>query len=282
MNYRHAYHAGNFADVMKHVVLTRVLAHLRLKPAPFRFVETHAGAGLYDLAGPEAAKTGEWQNGIGRLFHAPVTGELAKLLRSYREAIALYNPDNAPRVYPGSPLIAQTLLRPQDRAILCELVPEEVRALNLRLRSDDRIKIVEIDAWTALNAYIPPKERRGLVLIDPPFEAPRELEQGLDALHKAQRKWATGIYLFWYPIKSASEGARVAQRVLKSGIANVLQAELLVKSAAADRLIGSGLLIVNPPYPLEAQLHVLLPALARLLGDDDAARARCSWISGAL
>ena len=170
MNYRHAFHAGNFADVHKHAVLGRVLAHLRLKPAPFRVIDTHAGAGRYDFSRPEPARTGEWRHGIARVWEASLPAELQRLLAPYLGVVSAFNPSQTLGVYPGSPLIAQSLLRPQDRLIACELEPTSATSLAAALRNDRRAKTLEIDGWTALGAYVPPKERRGLVLVDPPFE----------------------------------------------------------------------------------------------------------------
>src|SRR5947209_7834196 len=174
MNYRHAFHAGNFADVIKHAVLARIIAHLKEKPAAFRVIDTHAGAGVYDLAGPEAARTGEWREGIGRLMAAKLAPAVRELLAPYLDAIAAFNPGETLKAYPGSPALAQYWLRPQDRLIACEREAAEARALAARMRGDNRIRTVTIDGYTALNAYVPPKKRRGLVLIDPPFEQPNE------------------------------------------------------------------------------------------------------------
>ena len=170
MNYRHAFHAGNFADVHKHSVLARILVHLRRKPAAFRVIDTHAGAGRYDLLAPEPSRSGEWHDGIERIWEGKPQHGPDALLAPYLAAVAALNPDGRLRIYPGSPLIAKYLLRPQDRLIACELEPRSAAALAAALRGDARAKAVAIDGWTALGAYVPPKERRGLVLIDPPFE----------------------------------------------------------------------------------------------------------------
>ena len=170
MNYRHAFHAGNFADVVKHAVLVRMLVHLRQKPAAFRVIDTHAGAGLYDLGGAEALRSGEWRDGIGRLLAAPIGEQARALLAPYLDALASFNSAGRLASYPGSPALVRAFLRPQDRLIACELEPNAAAALARHLSGDRRSKAVAIDGWTALNAYVPPMERRGLVLIDPPFE----------------------------------------------------------------------------------------------------------------
>ena len=170
MNYRHAFHAGSFADVVKHAVLVRILTHLRAKPAAFRVLDTHAGAGLNDLAGPEASRSPEWREGIARLLAAPVAEPARALIAPYLDAVAGLNPAGRLVTYPGSPALVLALLRPQDRLIACELEPNAAAALARHLGRDRRSKAIALDGWTALNAYVPPKERRGLVLIDPPFE----------------------------------------------------------------------------------------------------------------
>jgi 23S rRNA (adenine2030-N6)-methyltransferase len=174
MNYRHAFHAGNFADVFKHAVLVRILLHLREKPAPFPVIDTHAGAGLYDLTGPEASRTGEWRHGIDRVRAASLAPEAASLLAPYLEAVTAFNPGERLEPYPGSPLLALRFMRVQDRLTVCEREPSAGERLKRALAGDPRATAVAIDGWVALNAYLPPKERRGLVLIDPPFEQPDE------------------------------------------------------------------------------------------------------------
>ena len=295
MNYRHAFHAGGFADVFKHAVLCRILHYLRAKPAAFRVIDTHAGAGLYDLAGPEASRGGEWHDGIERLMAAQLAAPVAALLAPYLEVIGALNErgrlktyPGSPalarawlrpqdrliaceidKTYPGSPALARAWLRPQDRLIACEIEPQAAAALRQNLRGDTRIKTLEIDGWTALGAYVPPKERRGLVLVDPPFEQDSDffrLARGLTAAH---RKWATGIYALWYPIKGRSEPDALAKSLRRLGIAKMLCAELIVAPLSdPTRLNGCGLILVNPPWTLESELSVLLPALAGILGRD--------------
>src|SRR5262245_31238311 len=188
MNYRHAFHAGNFADVVKHAVLARILVHLGEKAAAFRVIDTHAGAGLYDLASEAARRTGEWRDGIGRLIDAGLPADIGALLTPYLAAVRAANPGRGLRRYPGSPRIALDLMRPQDRLTACELEPGAATALAANLRRDARARAVKIDGWMALNAYVPPKERRGVVLIDPPYEDKQEFARLADALAAAQPK----------------------------------------------------------------------------------------------
>jgi len=281
VNYRHAFHAGSFADVFKHAVLCRILMHLREKPAAFRVIDTHAGAGLYDLTGDEASRGGEWHDGIERLLAAPIAETTAALLAPYLEAVGALNAPGRLTVYPGSPALVRAWLRPQDRLIACELEPQAAKSLSLRLRRDTRIKCLTIDGWTALAAYVPPKERRGLVLIDPPFEQDSDFVKLAHGLAAAHRKWATGIYALWYPIKGRSEPDALAKRLRRLGIGKILRAELIVSPLSdPTRLNGSGLIIVNPPWLLENQLSVMLPALAGILARQGKGSFTLDWLAG--
>jgi len=281
MNYRHAYHAGGFADVLKHAVLCRLLLHLREKPAAFRVIDTHAGAGRYDLGGAEAGKTQEWRDGIGRLLGAELAPPVRALLAPYLDAVATLNAGGRLAVYPGSPLLAQALLRPQDRLIACELEPRAAAALASQLRGDARAKAVAIDGWTALTAYVPPKERRGLVLIDPPFEQPGEFSRLAQGLAAAHRKWPIGTYLLWYPVKDTAEVASFARGLARSRIAKMLRGELMLAPAVDDGgLRGCGLIVVNPPWTLPDELKLLLPALARALSRSATGGATIQWLTG--
>jgi 23S rRNA (adenine2030-N6)-methyltransferase len=281
VNYAHAFHAGSFADVFKHAVLCRILHYLRGKPAAFRVIDTHAGAGLYDLSGAEAARGGEWHDGIEKLLAAALPAPAAELLEPYLEVIGALNERGRLTVYPGSPAIARAWLRPQDRLIACELEPQVAAALARNLRGDPRIKMLALDGWTALPAYVPPKERRGLVLVDPPFEDVadfRRLAQGLAAAH---RKWATGVYMLWYPIKDRGEPDALAKRLRRLGVPKTLRAELTVRPPSdASRLNGCGLILVNPPWTLEGELTILLPALAGALGQGGKGAFRLDWLAG--
>jgi 23S rRNA (adenine2030-N6)-methyltransferase len=280
MNYRHAFHAGSFADVVKHVVLARIVAHLKEKPAAFRVIDTHAGAGLYDLAGPEASRTGEWRDGIGKLVAAELEPAARDLLAPYLDAIAAFNAGPL-KIYPGSPALLQHWLRPQDRLIACEREPNAAHALAARLRGDRRAKAVSIDGYTALNAYVPPNERRGLVLIDPPFERPDEFHSLAQGLSGAYRKWPTGLYALWYPVKDDRETEGFGRRIARLGLPRTLRAELSLPGR--NGLRGSGLILVNPPWRLESELAVLLPALSRALAGVPAAGGTTliRWLTGA-
>jgi 23S rRNA (adenine2030-N6)-methyltransferase len=281
LNYRHAFHAGSFADVHKHAVLCRILQHLRGKPAAFRVIDSHAGAGLYDLAGAEAARSGEWHDGIERLMTAALPAPVAELLAPYLEVIGALNERGRLTTYPGSPALARAALRAQDRLVACELEPQAAAALARNLAGDARIKTLRLDGWTAVAAFVPPKERRGLVLVDPPFEEEREFARLARALSAAHRKWATGIYMLWYPIKGRAEPDALAKALRRLAAPKILRAELTVAPLAdPTRLNGSGLILVNPPWTLEKELAILLPALAALLGRAGKGGYRLDWLAG--
>jgi 23S rRNA (adenine2030-N6)-methyltransferase len=264
MNYRHAYHAGNFADVVKHAALTLVLEHLRKKETPFCVVDTHAGVGCYDLKGTEAEKTGECEDGIVRLLNGP---PLPPSLAGYSAALRKVNADWPKlRYYPGSPRIAHALLRPGDRLALVELHPEDVRLLRRSFAGDPQVGVHAGDAYTALKALLPPKERRGLVLIDPPFEAKDEFRSIAKGLTQALRRWPNGIYAIWYPIKDPEPVERFLGEIANLGH-SCFTAELF-RHPPDDplRLNGSGLLLINPPWKLDESLADLMPILADRLG----------------
>jgi 23S rRNA (adenine2030-N6)-methyltransferase len=279
VNYQHAYHAGSFADVHKHAVLARVIAYLKRKPAAFRVIDTHAGAGRYDLFGPEPARSGEWRGGIDKVWNAALPADLRPLLAPYLDSVAALNPGGSLRTYPGSPLIAQSMLRMQDRLIACELEPRAAAALKAVLRGDRRAKVLSLDGWTALGAYVPPKERRGVVLVDPPFEDAADFLRLASALALAHGKWPHGIYLLWYPIKERDAPDALARRLRKLAVPALLRCEITLGPPRADAgLVGSGLIVVNPPFKLDADLRALLPALARLFAPQ--AACRIDWLAG--
>lgn len=262
MNYRHIYHAGNFADVVKHAVLCRLMAALKRKDKPFHVLDTHAGLGSYDLESIEARKTGEAALGIGRLLAA---SDPPELLSPYLDAVRALNGESL-RWYPGSPRLIRALLRPGDRLAAVELHPADARALADEFKGDRQVKVHELDGYHALKAFLPPSERRGLILIDPPFEVSDEFERLAEGLAAAHRRFAGGIFVVWYPIKDQAPVARFHQAMIASGLRRLLAVELRIWNGDdADRLNGSGLLIVNPPFGLVDELRILLPYLARLL-----------------
>jgi 23S rRNA (adenine2030-N6)-methyltransferase len=280
MNYRHAFHAGGFADVIKHIVLVRILTYLHDKPAAFRVIDTHAGAGVYDLAGDEARRGGEWLTGIARLMQARFSETTAPLIAPYLDIVRAFNPQRDLQAYPGSPLIARALLRPQDRLTACEVEPKTRKRLIDALRRDTQARVVDLDGWMALPAFVPPNERRGLVLIDPPYEQKDEFERLAAGFAEAFAKWPTGSYLLWYPVKSRratdSLARHVAEAVSASSPAGkCLRLEFSVAPQAAEPgLTSAGLLIVNPPWTLAGELRAILPELEKPLGQGGAGRFR--------
>lgn len=286
MNYRHSFHAGNFADVVKHVVLARILAYLGQKDAPFRVLDTHAGAGLYDLQGEDARRTGEWEAGIGAVLRAEFSPAVRELLAPWLALVAEFNPpgagtDDAHPLgrYPGSPLIAQALTRPQDRLLFCETEPGVRRALEEAVGRDARAKVLSMDAWQALGAHLPPKERRGLVLIDPPFEQPGEFHRMAEGLENAHKRFATGIYALWYPIKDVRAVDAFRRELERAHIPKTLNIQFDIRSVRqADTLSGCGMVVVNPPFTLADELRTVLSALAPVLASDGVGRVRVSWL----
>jgi len=269
MNYRHAFHAGNFADVLKHILIVRILTHLREKVAPFRVIDTHGGEGLYDLAGEEANRTGEWRNGIGRLAGATLPAPAADLVASYVAALRAFNQGPELRHYPGSPLLVHHLLRPQDRLIACELEPRAATALSRHLHKQAQAKVLRIDGWTALTAYVPAKERRGLVIVDPAYEQADDFRRLADGVAAAHRKWPTGIYLMWYPIKGRDGPDRLARMLRSARIEKCLRVEFAVAAAQPDGgLTACGMVVINPPWRLATEMEIIGPALLDLLGRD--------------
>jgi 23S rRNA (adenine2030-N6)-methyltransferase len=280
MNYRHAFHAGGFADVIKHIVLVRILAYLQEKPAAFRVIDTHAGSGVYDLTSEEARRGGEWLTGIARIMQARFSEPSADLLKPYLDIVRAFNPQRELQTYPGSPLIARAMLRPQDRLTACEVEPKARQRLIDALRRDEQARVVDLDGWMALPAFVPPNERRGLVLIDPPFEAADEFERLADRFAAAFVKWPTGIYVLWYPAKSRRATDQLAQRVASEAASvkppgKCLRLEFSVApQTAGTSLVSAGLLIVNPPWTLQGELKSILPELEKPLGQGGAGRFR--------
>jgi 23S rRNA (adenine2030-N6)-methyltransferase len=278
MNYRHAYHAGNFADVLKHTVLLALIEAMQAKPTPFCYIDTHAGSGNYPLDGFEARKTGEHKYGIARLHPAE---KVPPLLQRWRAGI-LKSEDNEQGLknYPGSPLQVARLLRPDDSAQLCELHTEEASKLRDLFRGNPQVHVHQRDGYEALKALLPPKEKRGLVLIDPPYEA-QDAEYKLieQALKSALLRWPTGVYAVWYPIKLRSQVQPFLRGLQRSGAKRVLRVELLVHPDDSPlRLNGSGMVILNAPWNLDDVLREPLRALASLLSQERPAETKLDWL----
>jgi 23S rRNA (adenine2030-N6)-methyltransferase len=279
MNYRHVFHAGNHGDVLKHIVLTRLLAALNRKEKPYRVIDAYAGAGLYALDSLEAGKTREWEGGIGKLA-APFASDVEALLAPYRQILAALNPDGGLRLYPGSPEIALRMMRAGDRLVANELHPEDGASLAAHVVEDRRVQVTQLDAAHCVKGALPPPERRGLVLIDPPYERPGEAKQAGRILAEGVKRFATGIFALWYPVKAKGDAETCIAAARGLGLPGTLLAELRVREPFAQGgLAGSGLIIVNAPWKLDEELALILPALAGRLGIGAWGQGRVAWVA---
>jgi 23S rRNA (adenine2030-N6)-methyltransferase len=260
VNYRHAFHAGGIGDCLKHALLVHLLGALLRKPRPVFVLDTHAGAGAYDPAAPEPGRTNEWRDGIGRLLENPPAA-----LQDYVGLVSRLG------LYPGSPVLIRAMLRPLDRLACCELHPAEHAQLLSRFRSDRQTEIHRRDAWEALGALLPPAERRGLILIDPPYETPDEFARVVDGLRRSHARFPSGVFAVWYPIKHRAPVHAFFASIESSGIPDVVAAELWLRAPVdPTRLNGSALLVINPPHRFEEQARPILAALLDRLGDRNA------------
>lgn len=282
MNYRHAFHAGNFADVLKHATLALIIEHLKRKPKPFRVIDTHAGAGVYPLLTGAAERTGEWREGIANLIGegaSPLPEPIAETLAPYLATIRAENLPGRLERYPGSPVIARRLMRREDRLVLNELNAGEREQLKARFARDRQVTLLDLDGYTALRSTLPPPERRGLLLIDPPFEVAGEFDRLVEALAEAHRRFASGTVMIWYPIKDARAAARFLRRLRGLALPKLLAVELRLIARPLDtRLPGAGLVLLNPPYTLESELARLLPFLATRLAQGPGAGSSLEWL----
>jgi len=289
MNYRHAYHAGNFADVAKHAILTLIIEHLKKKAKPFRVIDTHAGLGLYDLSRSEATRSPEWREGIARVRQSLAASEFpfeaAGLIAPYMAAIDGFNANNELVCYPGSPCLARALMRPDDRLVANELHLDDYANLSDQFARDRQTSVMNHDAWAVLKALLPPKERRGVILVDPPFEDPGEFDRLVDGLMTATRRFANGIYMLWYPMKDQHATFTFTSKIAATGLPKLLQAALTIRPPGPGQhrsgaLYGSGLIIHNPPFGLDSALRILLPPLAQIMSQDGRGDAEVIWLRG--
>ncbi len=274
MNYRHAYHAGNFADVLKHGLLVWIVRYLQQKDAPLCLIDTHGGAGVYDLGGTEARKTGEAAGGVLRIAEA---SDRPAVIEPYRQLVGGANEAGAMTRYPGSPWLMAAMLRKQDRAIVGELNGEDVAALRAALAGFERVRVMEGDGYAMLQKIVPPREKRGLVLIDPPFEASDEFETLAQAIIATHAKWPTGVYVIWYPLKDDAAVERFHAELLNARLAKMLNITLDV-GAADEGLRACGLVVINPPWILEKEWREALAWLARTLARGANAASRMEWL----
>jgi len=263
VNYRHAFHAGNFGDCVKHALLVWLMRALQRKPTPLFVLDTHAGAGRYDLASGPAARTGEWQIGIARVLDDP-----PEALTDYTGMVRSLG------LYPGSPAIIRALLRPGDRLACCELHPDDATSLRRHFARDPQVAVHRRDAWEALGALLPPSERRGLVLIDPPFEHPEEFARLAHGIAAGWQRFRTGVFAAWYPLKQRAPVRQFLADLRQSGIRDIVAAELCLREPVDPaRLNGCGLLVVNPPYRFEPEVSAILAALLDRLGARESGEA---------
>jgi 23S rRNA (adenine2030-N6)-methyltransferase len=278
LSYRHAFHAGNFADLLKHLVLVRSLRYLTRKEKPLLYLDTHAGAGGYSLASPQAGKTQEFLNGIGRIWDQD---DLPEPIADYLGLVRQFNGGGRLKRYPGSPWFARQLLRQQDRMLLYEMHPADYQQLRKTLAKAHRCQVSQEDGFKACLALLPPIERRGLVLIDPPYELKEDYRRVVDTLLGAHRRFATGCYAIWYPVVERARIERLERALIVSGIRKILLLELGI---AADRpghgMTASGMILVNPPWPLAAEMPPVLDYLAKLLGENGEAHSRVVELVG--
>lgn len=257
MNYRHAFHSGNFADCLKHALLVWLVRALQRKPTPLFVLDTHAGAGRYDLSSDPAERTGEWRDGIGRLL----TDTPAALANYVGLVLEL-------GLYPGSPALIRALLRPHDRLVCCELHPNDAARLHRQFVRDAQVSVHRRDAWEALGALLPPAEKRGLVFIDPPYEATDEFARAAAGLGQAYRRFPTGTFAAWYPVKHRAPVRAFHAALAQTGLRDVVAAELLLREPIDPaRLNGCGMLVVKPPFRFEQDAAPILAALLERLGN---------------
>ncbi|ENM5827214.1 23S rRNA (adenine(2030)-N(6))-methyltransferase RlmJ [Vibrio metoecus] len=263
LSYRHSFHAGNHADVLKHIVQSLILNSLQQKEKPFVYHDTHSGVGRYDLTHEWSEKTGEYKQGIARVWQQD---NIPSELDSYLDAIRQLNQGETLRYYPGSPRVARAHLREQDRMVLTELHPSDYPLLEQEFHRDRQVSIYKEDGFARLKASLPPQERRGLVLIDPPYELAKEYRDVVQAIAQSYKRWATGIYAIWYPVVNRCDIDDMLEGLQGLGIRKILQIELGVSPDTNERgMTASGMIVVNPPWTLESQMQTILPFLKQAI-----------------
>ncbi|WP_312241089.1 23S rRNA (adenine(2030)-N(6))-methyltransferase RlmJ [Pantoea sp.] len=276
LSYRHSFHAGNHADVLKHTVQSLILSALKEKEKPFLYLDTHAGAGRYQLSGEHAERTGEYLEGIARIWQQP---DAPELLQPYFEAIRALNPNGALRYYPGSPLIARHLLRGEDKLQLTELHSSDFPLLRNEFTKDSRARVERSDGYQQLKAKLPPPSRRGLILIDPPYELKSDYQAVVQGIQEGYKRFNTGIFALWYPVVLRQQIKRMRHELEATGIRRILQIELAVRPDSDQRgMTASGMIVINPPWKLEQQMRELLPWLHKKLVPTGTGHTRVEWI----
>ena len=278
LSYQHGFHAGNFADVLKHAVLCQVIEYLLQKDKPFYFHDTHAGRGLYDLTHPVAQKTGEYREGIARIWnHRDLPAGLAPYIRTLQD----FNTGTSLRMYAGSSLLAQRMMTGTDRLAANELHPQEYQALQDNAKGLRNLRVSKEDGFAALKAALPPRERRGLVLIDPSYELLADDVAVVDALREAMKRFSTGIYLVWYPVVESARARKLVRGIAALAKEKILQLELFARDpvAGSGGMAGSGMLVINPPWQLDTLMQDALPWLVKQISPDTGS-SRIEWLAG--
>ncbi|HHE3465126.1 TPA: 23S rRNA (adenine(2030)-N(6))-methyltransferase RlmJ [Pasteurella multocida] len=278
LSYRHSFHAGNHADVLKHLVLMLIIENLQQKEKGFYYLDTHAGVGRYRLFSEEAEKTAEFEQGIARLWQRD---DLPEEVARYIKLIKQVNyGGKALRYYAGSPLIAAKMLRSQDRALLTELHPSDYPLLRNNFKEFDNVTTKRYNGFQQLKATLPPKERRGLVLIDPPYELKEDYDLVVNAIEEGYKRFATGIYAIWYPVVLRQQTKRILKGLEKTGIRKILQIELAVRPDSDQRgMTASGMIVINPPWTLTQQMQNILPYLTNILVPEGTGSWTVKWVT---
>lgn len=277
LSYRHSFHAGNHADVLKHTVQSLIIESLKEKDKPFLYLDTHAGAGRYQLSGEHAERTGEYLEGIARIW---VQESVPEELKTYLEAVSALNPRGDLRFYPGSPLIAAHLLRDHDKLNISELHPSDFPLLRNEFSRDNRARVVREDGYQQLKSQLPPSSRRGFVLIDPPYELKSDYQAVVKGIQEGHRRFATGTYAVWYPVVLRQQIKRMVKDFQATGIRKILQIELAVRPDSDQRgMTASGMIVINPPWKLESQMKSVLPWLHNVLVPEGTGHTLVDWIT---
>ncbi|AKH63637.1 MULTISPECIES: 23S rRNA (adenine(2030)-N(6))-methyltransferase RlmJ [Photorhabdus] len=277
LSYRHSFHAGNHADVLKHTVQSLIIESLKEKEKPFLYLDTHAGAGRYQLSGERAERTGEYLEGIARVWQRE---DLPQELKVYMSAVTALNQSSNLRYYPGSPLIARHLLRQNDKLNLTELHPSDYPLLRNEFSRDNRSRVVREDGYQQLKSQLPPQSRRGFILIDPPYELKSDYQAVIQAIEEGYKRFATGVYALWYPVVLRQQIKRLVRDLEATGIRRILQIELAVRPDSDQRgMTASGMIVINPPWKLEQQMKSVLPWLHKVLVPEGTGHTLVKWIA---
>ncbi|WFQ79119.1 23S rRNA (adenine(2030)-N(6))-methyltransferase RlmJ [Xenorhabdus sp. SF857] len=276
LSYRHCFHAGNHADVLKHVVQSLIIESLKVKEKPFLYLDTHAGSGRYHLSGERAERTGEYLEGIARIWQRD---DIPEELAAYMDVVKMLNPQGSLRYYPGSPLIARHLLREHDELNLSELHPSDFPLLRTEFSRDRRARVLREDGFQQLKSKLPPKSRRGFVLIDPSYELKSDYQNVVQGIQEGYKRFATGTYALWYPVVLRQQIKRLVKGLEAAGIRKILQIELGVRPDSDQRgMTASGMIVINPPWKLEQQMKAVLPWLHQVLVPEGTGHTSVEWI----